>query len=290
MEAASATLEQAPGELRDRLRRMWNEVAPGWGEQATFVDRRAAAMTERILELGGLEPGARVLELAAGPGGAGLAAAARVGAGGEVVISDVAPAMTAIAAARAVELGLRNVHTRVLDLEEIDEPDASFDAVICREGLMLVADPGRAIEEIARVLRPGGRVALSVWGPRAENPWLGIVFDAVSAQLGVPMPPPGLPGPFSLDDRDRLAGVLAVPSLTAVEIHDVETPYIAGSAEEWWARTAALAGPLAQRLATLPQPAVQALFARAREGVRPYETTAGLSIPGLALVGAAQRR
>jgi SAM-dependent methyltransferase len=269
---------------------MWDGVAPGWGKHAEFVDARAAAMTETILRLASIEPGARVLELAAGAGGAGLAAAARVGATGEVVISDGSPAMTAIAAVRAEELGLANVRSRVLDLEEIDEPDESYDAVVCREGLMLVPDPARAVAEIARVLRPGGRVALSVWGPRAENPWLGVVFDAVSAQLGVPTPPPGIPGPFSLDDRDRLASVLVHPHLAAVEIHELPAPYHAVSADEWWARTAALAGPLAERLAALPEPAAKALLDRAREGVRPYETAAGLAIPGLALVAAAQKR
>jgi SAM-dependent methyltransferase len=282
--------EQAPDELRDRLRHMWDGVAQGWGDNAAFVDARAAAMTETILDLAGLEPGMRVLELAAGPGGAGLAASARVGADGEVLISDVSPGMAAIAAVRSEELGVRNVSTRVLDLEQIDEPDESFDAVICREGLMLVPDPARAVAEIARVLRPDGRVSLSVWGPRAENPWLGVVFDVVSAQLGVQMPPPGLPGPFALDERGRLAGLLAVPTLTAVEVHDVATPYVAVSADEWWTRTVALAGPLAQRLAGLPDSAAQALAARAREAIRPYETADGLSIPGLALVAAAQRR
>ena len=98
------------------------------------------------------------------------------------------------------------MRTRELDLEQIDEPDGSYDVVLCREGLMLVPDPARAAREIARVLRPGGRVALAVWGPREQNPWLGVVFDAVSAQLGTPMPPPGIPGPFSLDDADGLAG------------------------------------------------------------------------------------
>jgi ubiquinone/menaquinone biosynthesis C-methylase UbiE len=100
----------------------------------------------------------------------GLAAAARVAPEGEVVLSDVAAEMTAIAATRAEELGLENVSTRVLDLERIDEPDGSYDVVLCREGLMLVPDPGRAAGEIRRVMRLGGRFALAVWGPRERNP------------------------------------------------------------------------------------------------------------------------
>ncbi len=269
------------------LRRMWGSVAGGWEEHAEFVDARAAEMTARLLEAARLEPGVRVLDLAGGPGGAGLAAATLVD--GDVVISDVAPEMTAIASRRAEALSLRNVRTRVLDLEQIDEPDGSYDVVLCREGLMLVPDPARAASEIARVLRPGGRVALSVWGPREQNPWLGVIFDAVTAQLGIPMPPAGLPGPFSLQDRGLLAGLLSDAGLDHVEVQEVTTPYEARSVEEWWTRTAALAGPLAQRLAWLPEPAAQALVARAREGIAPYETSTGLVIPGLALVASAVR-
>ena len=284
----AATMIQSE-ELRTQLRAMWSRVAGGWAEHAAFVDARGAAMTERLLELARPEPGARVLELASGAGGVGLAAAGRVGAEGEVVISDVAPEMTAIASSRAEALGFRNVRTRVLDLEQIDEPNGSFDVVLCREGLMLVPDPGRAAREIRRVLRPNGRVALTVWGPREQNPWLGIIFEMVSAQIGTPLPPPGIPGPFSLEDRDRLAGLLVEAGLAEVEVGELPTPYRAGSVEEWWARTAALAGPLAERLAYLPEPARQALLARARAAVRTYETRDGLVIPGLALVASAVR-
>ena len=193
---------------------MWGAVAHGWAEHAAWADARGAAVAEAMLELASLTPGDRVLELACGPGGAGLAAARRVAPGGEVVLSDVAAEMTAIAAARAEALGLSNVSTRDLDLERVDEPDHSYDAVLCREGLMFALEPDRGAREIRRILRPGGRVALTVWGPRDRNPWLGVVFDAVSAQLGTPIPPLGIPGPFSLADADCLAGLLSDAGLT----------------------------------------------------------------------------
>jgi SAM-dependent methyltransferase len=80
---------------------------------------------------------------------------------------------------------------RVFGVEAIDDEDASYDVVLCREGLMFAVDPELAAREIARVLRPGGRTALAVWGPREHNPWLGCVFDVVGAQFERPMPPPG---------------------------------------------------------------------------------------------------
>src|SRR4051794_23302912 len=116
-------------ELRARLHAMWSGVASAWGANATFVDQRGAVVSRRMLELAALSPGARVLELACGAGGIGLEAAPLVAPGGEVVQSDVAASMTAIASERAAARGLENVHSRVLDLEHIDEPDRSFDVV-----------------------------------------------------------------------------------------------------------------------------------------------------------------
>src|SRR6266508_106360 len=121
-------------ERRAGMHGMWASVAPQWGEHADYVDQRGAEVTAVMLRRTDPQPGERVLELACGPGSVGLAAAPRVAPGGEVVLSDVAPEMTAIAAARAQRLGLGNVSARSLDLEEIDELDAAYDVVLCRDG------------------------------------------------------------------------------------------------------------------------------------------------------------
>ena len=123
-------------DVQAHLQRMWAAVADSWGEHAEFIDELAAPITEKLLSLSRPRPGERVLELACGPGGLGLATAARVAPDGEVVLSDIAREMTAIAFQRAEALGPRNVTTRVLNLERIEEPDGSYDIVLCREGLM----------------------------------------------------------------------------------------------------------------------------------------------------------
>ncbi len=270
--------------LRAHLRGMWAAVAGSWAEHADYADDRGAAVAARMLDQTVPRAGERVLELACGPGGLGLAAAERVAPGGEVVLSDVVAEMTSIALARAAARGVTNVRGRDLDLESIEEPEASYDVVLCREGLMFAPDPARAAREIRRVLRPGGRVALAVWGPRERNPWLGLVFDAVSAQIGAPVPPPGVPGPFSLGDSEGLAGLLTGAGLADVVVGELPVPLRAGSFEEWWARTSALAGPLARMLASLPAASREALRARLQVATRVYETPTGLELPGVSLI------
>jgi len=274
-------------DVRARVHGMWASVAPGWAEHAAYVDARTAALTERLLDLAAPVPGDRVLELACGPGGLGIAAARRVD-GIEVVLSDVAAPMVAIAASRSA--GLANVRARVLDLDEIDAPDGSFDVLLCREGLMFAADPERAGRELHRVARPGARVALSVWGAKERNPWLGIVFDAVGAQLGEPIPPPGVPEPFSLSDAGRLGSLLDAAGFDDVTVDEQPVPLRAANFDEWWSRTSTMAGPLAKRIAAMPAPAAAALEATLREAVAPYTSADGVELPGLALVASARRR
>lgn len=273
-------------DIRPHLHAMWAGVAPGWAAHADDADRRGAPITARMLELARLAPADRVLELACGPGGLGLAAAEHAA---EVVCSDVAAEMTAIAAARGAERGLSNVATRQLDLEAIDEPDGAYDVVLCREGLMFALDPGRAVREIHRVLRPAGRAVLATWGPRERNPWLGIVLDAVSAQLGAPVPPPGRPGPFALSDAGHVAGLLRDAGFADVAVTEQEVEMGAADFDTWWTRTCALAGPVAGILAALPPEASGAIRARAEEATAAYARDGRLSLPGVSLVASGSR-
>jgi SAM-dependent methyltransferase len=240
---------------------MWNGVAPGWAANAQFVDDHLAVATRALLDAAEIGDGDAVLDLAAGPGGAGLAALERVGPRGSVVLSDIAAEMVAAAARRAGDD--ERVRTAVFDQGEITAEGEHFDAVISRHGLMFVEDPVAAVREAVRVLRPGGRYAAMTWGPREANPWLGLILDAVGEQFGVPFPPPDVRGPFSLDDAALLTSVLQDGGLASVQITSLATPMHAASLQAWWERVPQLAGPLALALAGMEPDVRQAIAQRA---------------------------
>jgi SAM-dependent methyltransferase len=276
-------------ELRAALRAMWASVAPSWGEHADYVDTRGAAVADAMLAAAGLRAGESVLELACGPGGVGIAAAAIVGPNGAVVLSDVAPEMTAIAAERAKAAGLTNVTSREVDLERIDFPQESFDSVLCREGLMLTPEPANAVLECHRVLRAGGRAVFAVWGPRDLNPWLGLLFDAVTAETGMPVPPPGVPGPFSLEAPGALDDLLTGAGFADVAVRDVASPVHVASVDDWWSVVPSLAGPIARVLAALPAEVSTAIRFRIDAAMQDFATSDGYELPGVSLVGVGRR-
>jgi SAM-dependent methyltransferase len=268
---------------------MWDSVAQGWEANAEFVDEQLALATDALLEAAGIREGDRVLELAAGPGGAGLAAARRVGSTGSVVLSDVAGEMVAVAGRRASPNP--QVSTAVFDQTAIGFGDASFDAVINRHGLMFVEQPVETVAEAVRVLRAGGRYAAMTWARRELNPWLGLVLDAVSDQFGVPFPPPSVRGPFSLESLDVLTSVLRDAGLDDVAVVQMSTPMRSASLDEWWERVPKLAGPLAIALGGMEADVRDAIRERAMQSAAKAAASDenGIVFDGSVLIGSGRK-
>jgi SAM-dependent methyltransferase len=267
--------------MSDDTRSHWSAVAGTWAKDRP---RAGAAGGDRarewLLEHAALEPGAEVLEVACGTGAAGVEAAARVGPEGSVLLTDFADAMVDAARDRATDAGVQNVDFAVLDAQDLGLPDASFDAVIFGLGLMLVPDPVRAAREARRVLRPGGRLVVSVWGSEESNPWLAAAFRALMEEIGAPEPEEGTPGPFAFGSEQRLRGVLGEAGFEDVTVERVEVMEPHDSPESWWGAVETSAGPVVALLGALPEETRAAVRARAIERVRRFQgPSGGLEFP-----------
>jgi ubiquinone/menaquinone biosynthesis C-methylase UbiE len=159
---------------REQQLERWEKAAAGWGRRADQVRDMGMPVSAWMVDHLNLQPGQRVLELAAGPGDTGFLAAELIRPGGTLISSDATDAMLELARRRAQALGIDNVEFKRLELEWIDLPTATVDAILCRWGVMLTLDPGAALRECRRVLRPGGRITLSFWDMPANTPWATI--------------------------------------------------------------------------------------------------------------------
>ena len=163
----------------------WADNAAEWEKWAEIVAPQAEGFNRPLIDAAGIGAGGRVLDLACGAGEPALTAAAAVGAGGHVTASDYSPEMLAVAERRARTKGLGNMSFRQADMRALPFDDGAFDHVISRFGFMYTEEPETTASEILRVLLPGGRVALMVWGPMADNTVLSVALDAANAQLNV---------------------------------------------------------------------------------------------------------
>jgi ubiquinone/menaquinone biosynthesis C-methylase UbiE len=265
--------------------RHWSAVASAWDEYRNRLFEDVRSVSDWIIGHVDPQPGQTVLELTAGPGETGFLAAALLGPTGRLISSDFVPAMVDAARRGADEWGLDNVECRVLDAQQIDLPDNSVDGVLSRFGLMLVPDQQRAIAEIRRVLRPGGRCAYATWGLPQHNPW---IFQLVAALLQNGIAPPGDPfapgGLFSLATADSNRALAAAGGFTDVTIDEVTGTMRFDDPDDYWTHIAAVSGPVAELVSALDGDRVTAVRSVLDPSLAAYERDGALEIPWLATV------
>lgn len=277
--------ELDPDTFRAEQLERWDKAAMGWGRRAADVRSHGMPVSIAMIRHLELQPGQCVLELAAGPGDTGLLAAELVSPAGTLISSDASEAMLEIARARAQQMGIHNVAFQRLELEWIDLPTASVDAILCRWGLMLIVDPEAAAREMRRVLRPGGRVAVAVWDHSALNPWATIPAQAM-IKLGHASPPdPGGPGMFALAAPGALEGVLERAGFLNVHVEPIEVmrsyPDLGSLLEETLDLSQTFAEPFGRLDETQRDEVVREIEALAA----PYRGADGaISLPGRSLV------
>jgi ubiquinone/menaquinone biosynthesis C-methylase UbiE len=256
-------------------------MAPRWERGRELLWRATRPVSEWLVARLDPRPGQTILDLAAGAGETGFLAAPALGPGGRLITSDREPGMVEAAERLARDRGIENAEFRVLDADRLDLPDASIDGVLNRFGYILKGNPPRALAEIRRVLRPGGRLAFSVWAERERNPWM-TVPAVVMVERGHLRPQTDAEISLSAKrNPETIARLLAEAGFGDPEIEELEVAYRFADAEELWFFVSELRGPVALALADLPE--AERSGVRAEVETRAMTASGGYELAGVSL-------
>ena len=280
----------SPGEMatqpeaaRQRSRAAWDAIAPGWYSEREELWKTSRPVSEWMVRRLDPQPEDTILELAAGLGDTGFMAARRVGETGRVIITDFAPEMVAAARRRAEEVGVENAEFRTLDAERMDLETDSVDGVLCRWAYMLMIDPATAFAETRRVLKPGGRLAFSVWAAPERNPGLSLA-SRVLVELGhIPPPDPEAPGAFVMADPRRIRELVVGAGFAEPEIEEVSFRRPFADQDDYWRFLTETSSALSPALRALPGEARAAVQQRVREAAQPYHFGEGYDFPAVCM-------
>jgi SAM-dependent methyltransferase len=267
----------------------WNgAVGQAWAAEQDRIDRSLRPLGDEVLAAARVQPGERVLDVGCGCGETTLALSRAVGEGGEVVGVDLSEPMLARARARAQAGKHANARFVMADATRFAEP-RPFDVLFSRFGVMFFPDPPAAFANLARALRPGGRLAVLCWRAAAENPWSSVPLEAVLTVLPRPEPPPpGAPGPFSLAEAEHVRSLLGGAGFANIDLSARDVPMSTGALED--ATDYALAiGPAARLAAAAPRELQARVRGPVREALRPYQKAGVVTFPAAVWVVTATR-
>jgi ubiquinone/menaquinone biosynthesis C-methylase UbiE len=197
-----------PEQFKQEQRQAWDRSADGMKTWWPVLEEGGQNLSDKLIELARITPGSKVLDIATGIGEPAVTAARLVQPNGKVLATDISPEMIAIGRERAKKLGLQHIiEFRESDAESLKVPDKSFDAVLCRLGLMFPPNLPNALRIFYEVLVPGGKIAAAVWPALDKVPAINLAFLTVSKKLNLPPPTADTP-PFHLSDPLALQNAL----------------------------------------------------------------------------------
>jgi SAM-dependent methyltransferase len=270
---------------KEATREQWQGAAEAWHRWIPVVRRWAGPVTDLMLDRARVSPGMRVLDVAAGDGDQSLMAAERVGPTGFVLATDIAPNLVALAARTARERGVVHLEARVMDAEHLPLDEGAFDVVVSRFGLFFLPDLPRALAEIRRVLKPGGRLGAIVFSTPDKNPFFSVPIAIIRRRAGLPAPPSGQPGPFSLGGPGVLATALTQAGFRDVQTECVSAPLRMASARECVRFERESFGALHHMLAGLTDGARDDAWQEIEHALERYEGGDGFESPCEVIVG-----
>ena len=287
-EASSAAHDKEA--FKSAMRIQWDAAAPGWNSHTPKIRDWLDPATNAMLGMAGVVPGARVLDVAAGAGDQTLAVAERVGPQGWVFATDLSPAIVAFARDNAGRAGFTNVETRVADGENLQLEAGSFDAAVCRLGLMFFPDPLRGLREMHRALRPGGGACTIVFSSPERNPCLTILMSTALKHAGLPPRDPYLPGGLlSLGRPSHLDGLFKAAGFRDVATTAMDAPFRLPSVESYLDFIRSSASPIQEIMGRLDEEAAKAAWSEMKERLSAFKTPLGWAGPNELLLTAGFR-
>ena len=273
--------------FRDGQRDQWNKAATGWDKWSSLIDEGAGPVSDRLVDMAGVEPGSRVLDIACGYGEPSLPAARKAGSEGSVVATDIAKVMLDFAAKRAADGGVDNIEFVESEAIALDFPDDSFDAALSRWGVIFEPEAEAALSKIRGFLKPGSKIAVSSWGTPEEVPFLAIPMRTTMKALDVPPPPPGMPGPLSRPTPEALTEVLDAGGFSDVEVQRMDATFDYESAAEFTQMVREIAPPITAMMAGHPPEAQEAAWQAIEDAIGELAGDDGtLSISNVVLLAA----
>lgn len=207
-------------QTRNQQREPWNKFSPGWGKRDELFTDFLKPMSNEIIRLIHSKKNKIVLDVASGTGEPGLTIASMLNSG-KVVITDIAEDMLGIARENAMQRGIKNYETFACDVCELPFADNTFDAISCRFGFMFFPDMLLAAKEMFRVLKPGGKIATSVWNIPEKNFWITVIMDAINQNVELPMPAANAPGIFRCANDRFIADLFSQAGFKNIVVKEV---------------------------------------------------------------------
>ncbi len=225
-------------------RESWNKSSAGWKKWDGLMMRFLQPMSDEMISMLELREDARVLDIATGTGEPGLTIASIL-KNGSVTASDISENMLAVAKENAQKRGLLNFETICCEVSALPFEDNTFDAITCRLGFMFFPDIEMALAEMTRVLKPGGRIAASVWNCAEDNFWISNSMEIMIRQLQLKLPAPGAPGAFRCAPAGFMHGFFSKAGLKNIRDKEVKAKMPCGTKETYWSFITDAASPLA---------------------------------------------